>query len=61
VPEVVAPVDDQTTVVFRKDILDGSKGRGADMFWKTSRAIMHDAVTSIAMFWQDLWLDFVTK
>jgi hypothetical protein len=22
---------------------------------------MHDAVTSIAMYWQEIWLDFITK
>ena len=59
VPETVAAVDDQKTSVSRTEIFDGSKGCGEEAFWQTSRAIMHDAVTSIAMFWQDVWRDFV--
>ena len=59
VPAAVAAVDDQKTSVSCKEILDGSKGCGEDMFWKTSQAIVHDPVTSIAMFWQDVWKDFL--
>jgi hypothetical protein len=32
---------------------------GEDRFWKISQAILHDAATSIAMFWQDVWQNFV--
>jgi len=35
----------------------GRAGRRAS--FALSFGLMHDAVTSIAMFWQDLWLDFV--
>jgi hypothetical protein len=57
VPPEVAPVDDQVTQVSREDIL--ARGFcGEERFWMASRAIMRDAATSIAMFWQDVWRDF---
>ena len=60
VPPKVAPVDDRTTVVTLEEILEGNLGCcGKDRFWDISRAIMHDAALSIAMFWVDLWTDFV--
>jgi hypothetical protein len=34
---------------------------GEERFWKISRAIMTDAASAIAMFWQDAWCDFVKK
>jgi len=33
---------------------------GRKRFWDMSRAIMSDAANSIAMFWQDVWLDFTS-
>jgi hypothetical protein len=60
VPPKVAPVDDRTTVVTLDEILkDNPACCGEARFWDISRAIMHDAVLSIAMFWVDLWWDFV--
>jgi hypothetical protein len=59
VPPTIAPVDDQTTQVSREDILADGGFCGQKRFWDISRAIMHDAATSIAMFWQDVWCDFV--
>lgn len=60
VPPTVAPVDDPTTVVTKEEILkENSTCCGEARFWDISRAIMHDAILSIAMFWVDLWADFV--
>lgn len=60
VPPKVAPVDDRTTVVTLQEILEeNSTCCGEARFWDISRAIMHDAALSIAMFWVDLWWDFV--
>jgi len=59
VPPEVAPVDDQSKQVSLKDIFDAKGYCGEDRFWNISRAIMHDAAVSIAMFWKDLWWDFV--
>ncbi len=58
VPESVAAVDDQTTEVSAEQIVKDAAICGEDRFWNISRAIMHDAVVSIAMFWQDVWVDF---
>jgi hypothetical protein len=58
VPPDVAAVDDQTRQVLREDILANNGFCGEDQFWKLSQAIMHDAATSIAMRWQDVWVDF---
>jgi len=60
VPEEIAKVDDKTTEVSLDDILTKSYC-GEDRFWKISRAVMTDAVNSIAMFWQDVWVDYVGK
>lgn len=61
VPPSVAPVDDQTTRVTLDQVLNDGAGAfcGKQRFWDMSRAIMHDAVLSTAMFWQDVWWDFV--
>jgi len=59
VPPTVAAVDDQTKQVSREDILANNGYCGEERFWNISRAIMHDAAASIAMFWQDVWWDFV--
>jgi hypothetical protein len=57
IPPEVSVVDDQKTKVSLQDILsDGFCGK--DRFWNISRAIMTDAANSIAMFWQDVWIDF---
>jgi len=41
------------------DILANNGFCGEDRFWSISRAIMHDAATSIARFWQAAWAGFV--
>lgn len=61
VPEKSAAVDDVTTKVSLDDIRSGEKGCGETKFWEISRAIMSDAASAIAMFWQDVWLDFTRK
>ena len=58
IPPDVAPVDDQRTKVSLGNILTGSFC-GEARFWDISRAIMSDAASAIAMFWQDAWCDFV--
>ncbi len=58
IPPNIAEVDNQDKVVSLEDIL-GSTFCGEKRFWELSQAIMTDAVNSIAMFWQDAWLDFV--
>jgi hypothetical protein len=55
----VAPVDDQAKPVSLDDILKSGGFCGEERFWDISRAIMHDAALAIAMFWQDVWGDFV--
>jgi len=56
VPPNIAKVDDKTDVslddILKKDFC------GEERFWEISNAIMTDAVNSIAMFWQDAWVDF---
>jgi len=58
VPPSIANVDDQKTGVCLEDILVTGKFCGEELFWKISQAIMADAASAIAMFWQDVWLDF---
>jgi hypothetical protein len=58
VPPHIAGVDDQTKSVSLEDILTETFC-GEARFWELSRAIMADAASSIAMFWNDVWLDFV--
>jgi hypothetical protein len=58
VPPNIAEVDNQDKEVSLEDILS-PLFCGETRFWDISRAIMTDAVNSIAMFWQDAWLDFV--
>lgn len=60
IPPTVSEVDDQQKKVSLNDILQNGFC-GEDRFWNVSRAIMADAVNSIAMFWQDIWVDFTTK
>lgn len=60
IPPDVAPVDDKSTKVSLEDILANGKFCGEDRFWKISTAIMADAASAIAMFWQDAWVDFVS-
>lgn len=57
VPPDVSAVDDQVTGVSLDDILR-KDFCGEDRFWKLSVAIMTDAASAIAMFWQDVWLDY---
>ena len=59
VPPNKAPVDDQHTDFALEDIVDGFCGK--EDFWKISRAIMQDAALAIAMFWRDVWADFVKE
>lgn len=63
VPPSKAAADDQATRVSLEDILhDGDNCFcGSQRFWDISRAIMIDAVNSIAMFWQDAWVDFTKE
>ncbi len=61
IPPSVAAVDDRITTVTMDDILDPNGFCGEDLFWELSRAIMNDAVNSIARFWQDIWVDFTAK
>lgn len=61
VPMEISPVDDKSTAVSLKDILNNNNICGEDRFWEISRAIVVDAVNSIAMFWQDTWVDFTNK
>ena len=58
VPPDVSPVDDQKTKISIEDILTNDFC-GETLFWDISRAIMTDAASAIAMFWQDAWCDFV--
>lgn len=58
VPPSIAAVDDQKKAVSLQDILEKSSICGEACFWELSRAIMSDAVNSIAMFWQDVWVDY---
>jgi hypothetical protein len=51
VPPDVAQVDDASKQVSLEDILASGGFCGEDGFWNISRAIMHDAFLSIAMFW----------
>jgi hypothetical protein len=60
VPPEIAPVDDKTKKVGLVDMLNNGFC-GKDRFWNISRAIMMDSSNSIAMFWQDAWVDFVGK
>jgi hypothetical protein len=60
VPPGVAGVDDRNTSVSLNDILSNNFC-GEERFWEISRAVMKDAVSSIAMFWQDAWVDFTKK
>ncbi len=60
VPAGVADVDDTGTRVGLKNIL-ADDFCGEELFWEISRAVMKDAVNSIAMFWQDAWVDFTKK
>lgn len=56
-----APVDSPKKISF-DDILAGKNGCcGEEVFWKISRAIMHDAANAIAMIWGDIWMDFLSK
>jgi hypothetical protein len=57
VPPDVAGVDDQKKKVSLKDIFSKDVC-GEKMFWNLSRAIMADAASAIATFWQDAWVDF---
>jgi len=60
VPPGVAAVDDQKKNVSLKDIFNKDIC-GEEFFWNLSRAIMADAASAIAMFWQDAWVDFTKK
>lgn len=60
VPEKIAKVDDVTKRVSLDDIRT-CDFCGEDRFWALSQAIMADAASAIAMFWQDVWLDFTCK
>lgn len=60
VPAKVAAVDNKDKEVSLQDILRNDFC-GEDRFWDISRAIMVDAANSIAMFWQDVWVDFAVK
>jgi hypothetical protein len=51
----IAPVDSRNTVTFEKMLT----ALGEEKFRLISRAIMHDAVNAIAMFWVDAWSDFL--
>lgn len=60
VPPSVSAVDDQSKTVSLQEILT-TDICGEDRFWDLSKAIMTDAANSIAMFWQDAWVDFTDK
>lgn len=60
VPPDVSAVDDQETKVGLNDILKKDIC-GEVFFWNLSRAIMADAASAIAMFWQDAWVDFTKE
>lgn len=60
VPPDVSAVDNQSKAVGLQDILNPGFC-GQDNFWNISRAIMTDAANSIAMFWQDVWVDSIPK
>jgi hypothetical protein len=57
IPPDVADVDDQETKVSLDKILNTNMC-GKKYFWDLSKAIMADAASAIAMFWQDIWVDF---
>ena len=54
-------MDDRSTGVTMEEILKPGGFCGEEVFWAMSRAIMNDAVNSIARFWQDIWMDFTAK
>jgi hypothetical protein len=58
VPPGISAVDNQSNTVSLQDILSKKDVCGEERFWELSNAIMVDTANSIAMFWQDVWVDF---
>lgn len=56
IPPDKAGIDASNKVSLQDILADGFCGE--KRFWDISRAILRDAVNSIAMFWQDVWCDF---